>query len=227
MLIIFIEGNVAAGKTSLLQNLKNHPKLKTVRVQYILEPVDKWQEMADNNGKNLLSHFYTDQKRFAYSFQSYAFLSRVRMMDEINPLAHLVFIERSVFSDREVFAKNCYEKGMMLDIEWKLYNDWFDWMTKKCLSGYEYRTIYLKAKPETCLNRLKNRGRVEESSVTLEYLKDIHQKHEEWLSSNTDVLVIDSEATAHEIASQTAAVASKLLNESFSDPDIDLSRIHC
>jgi hypothetical protein len=41
--------------------------------------------------------------------------------------------------------------------------------------------IYLKADPDTCLSRLKLRSRTEEAAVSLEYLEDLHSKHEEWL----------------------------------------------
>ena len=41
--------------------------------------------------------------------------------------------------------------------------------------------IYLAASPETCLRRLTFRGRDEEVGVSLQYLDNLHAKHEEWL----------------------------------------------
>lgn len=41
--------------------------------------------------------------------------------------------------------------------------------------------IYLAASPETCLRRLTLRGRDEEGGVSLQYLYNLHAKHEEWL----------------------------------------------
>ena len=42
--------------------------------------------------------------------------------------------------------------------------------------------FYLRSKPETCLNRVYQRGRPEEkNSISFEYLKKLHDFHEEWL----------------------------------------------
>lgn len=43
--------------------------------------------------------------------------------------------------------------------------------------------IYLRAQPETCFARCQKRNRSEESSISLEYLKTVHQKHEDWLAT--------------------------------------------
>ena len=180
-IIIFIEGNIAAGKSTALQELKNRCSRRS---QYLQEPVNTWQNLKDSNGKNLLDYFYDNMPRFAYSFQSYAFLSRVRMFDDFDHGADIVFVERSIFSDKEVFAKNCFEKGLMTEIEWKLYNDWFAWMSNRCIPrNCDIYTIYLRSNPETCWKRLQKRSRPEEKSVELSYLQEIHQKHERkgWL----------------------------------------------
>ena len=41
--------------------------------------------------------------------------------------------------------------------------------------------VYLHASPETCARRMASRGRLEEGGVSLEYLANLHGKHEEWL----------------------------------------------
>jgi len=40
----------------------------------------------------------------------------------------------------------------------------------------------MRTDPEVCLQRINTRNRVEENStITLEYLKNIHNLHDEWL----------------------------------------------
>ena len=51
--------------------------------------------------------------------------------------------------------------------------------------------IYLRTSPQICYQRLTKRGRKEESSVPLEYLEEIHQKHEDWMSNEPNVLFLD------------------------------------
>lgn len=180
--IIFIEGNIAVGKSTILKALA--AAKTTLNIQCIFEPVDTWQNLKDSNGKNLLDLFYSDMKRYAYSFQSYAFLSRARMFDTIDMNADIIFVERSVFADKEIFATNCYKQGIMTEIEWLLYNDWFTWMIPKCIPNLPSSIMYLQCPPELCKERLNTRNRTEEASVSLEYLQTIHDRHEEWL--NTD-----------------------------------------
>ena len=39
--------------------------------------------------------------------------------------------------------------------------------------------IYLRSNPENCFNRIKKRGRESEKNIKLEYIKRIHELHEE------------------------------------------------
>lgn len=41
--------------------------------------------------------------------------------------------------------------------------------------------VYLRTSPEIVYERMKKRGRSEESLVPLEYLQQLHELHENWL----------------------------------------------
>ena len=77
--IIFVEGNIGSGKSTFLDMVSKH--VEGAKVVY--EPLDVWKAYTDENGKNILHHFYEDQKRYAYTFQTIAFLSRVERLREI------------------------------------------------------------------------------------------------------------------------------------------------
>ena len=165
------------------------------------EPVDQWQRVAA--GENLLERFYKDTKRWAYTFQSYAFITRV--MEQQKKAAEskqgLQILERSVYSDRYCFAKNCFEMGTMSPLEWSLYQEWFDWLIENYVQKPQ-GFIYLRTSPEKSYERLKKRARSEEKVVPLEYLTLLHDKHEQWLIGkegiakslqNVPVLVIEAD----------------------------------
>ncbi len=170
-----VEGNVGAGKSTFLKIIQ-----KYLNVDIVFEPLDKWQKVGGS--ENLLEKFYADAPRWAYTFQTYAFVSRLVAQQEqaVSCEYSTQILERSVFSDRYCFAKNCFELGMMTALEWKLYQEWFSWLVSYYVekpAGF----IYLQTNPEICYQRLQRRARPEEAVVPLEYLQKLHIKHEEWL----------------------------------------------
>jgi len=193
---IALEGNIAAGKSTLLRLLED-------QLDYIAvpEPLSKWQEVGANGtahcGGNLLELFYKDPKRWGYTFQTYAFLSR--MMAQLDPpletasgarhsrkasssnSSSVVFFERSVFSDRYIFAENCAETQLFNPVEWSIYQDWHTWLLNTFENLQLDGIIYLRTKPDTCLTRCRKRSRSEEGGIPIEYLTQIHERHERWL----------------------------------------------
>jgi deoxyadenosine/deoxycytidine kinase len=184
---IIVEGNVGAGKSTFLKVVQQY-----LDVGLVFEPHEQWQQVADAG--NLLDNFYQDPQRWAYTFQSYAFITRIMAQQKyaINASSSMCVLERSVFSDRYCFAKNAYESGNMTGLEWHLYKEWFSWLVHHYMpkpTGF----IYLRVDPEVCLDRMHVRNRHEEASVPLDYLKQLHAKHESWLvqKNGVDALVRD------------------------------------
>jgi len=187
---IYVEANIGAGKSTLLRLLGNR-KLNNIR--YIQEPVNEWLETKDSTGKNILEYFYENQNKWSFPFQMNSFISRTHSIAESKD--DVIFAERSVYTDKYCFAQNCYESGKMTEMEWNIYNKWHSWLVDSFkLKPEAY--IYLRTSPQTCINRIKERSRNEESTIPLDYLEKLHQKHEEWLldkNSDIPVLTIDAE----------------------------------
>lgn len=177
-----LEGNIGAGKSTFLKILQ-----KYLNVQIALEPHERWQNVG--GGENLLDAFYKDPKRWAYTFQSYAFVSRIMSQEEHaneSPFG-IQIVERSVFSDRYCFALNCYELGYMSELEWRLYQEWFGWLVDMYVPKPD-GIIYVRTNPDVCLERIARRARSEEGSVSREYLHMLHDKHERWLMNKENVV---------------------------------------
>lgn len=173
--LLIIEGNIGAGKSTFLRLMSER-----LHIDPVFEPHERWQDIG--TGDNLLEKFYSDTQRWAYTFQTYAFVTRV--LEQEHAARHnttgVQVLERSVFSDRYCFAQNCFQMGVMQPLEWKLYCDWFSWLVE----GYMTKPtgfIYLQTDPEVCYSRLKMRGRQEEAAVPLDYLARLHERHEQWL----------------------------------------------
>lgn len=170
-----IEGNIGCGKTTLIRQLKENSTLEVIE-----EPVDVWKTIQNEEGENILGLFYKNSKEYAYLFQTIVFKSR--MMSIEHPQTKLIrFSERSIWTDKNIFSKSCYEMGVMNTIQKNTYDLWFNWLENK-MTRKPDGIIYLRAEPSECLKRVHKRDRAEESSVSLDYLTAIHNKHDDWLS---------------------------------------------
>lgn len=189
-----VEGNISVGKTTFLHRIANETLELRDLVEIVPEPIDKWQDVGPDHF-NILDAFYAEPQRYAYTFQNYVFVTRVMQEREssggIKPLR---LMERSVFSDRMVFVRSVHEANWMNEMEISIYDSWFDPVVS-CLPGLiPDGFIYLRASPDTCHKRMLLRKRAEEGGVSLDYLRDLHEKHESWLfpfqSGNHGVLSV-------------------------------------
>jgi deoxyadenosine/deoxycytidine kinase len=181
MKIFSIEGNIGSGKSTLIKNLK---KLYPDKFVYLAEPVDVWNEIKDTSGKTILENYYLDNKKYAFSFQMMAYISRLSQINKIKD--GIVLTERCLYTDREIFAKMLYDSGDISEIEYSIYLKWFDEFSFP-VNGY----IYVQTTPETCSKRIEIRSRKGEI-VPIDYLKNCNDYHEKWLKEK-NVLFVDGE----------------------------------
>lgn len=188
----YIEGNIGSGKSTLCRLLNEIME----NVEVIYEPVDQWRNMKDDvTGKNILESFYEDQYRWSYALQMYTFHTRMREI--MKPQEKSIrFVERSIYTDKYVFAKSLTDTGRMKTLEWNMYCDLFQWLSEDCYKKTDKPSgfIYIRADPETSYKRMVKRERVEEKCVPIEYLQNICKYHDDWLLSDKykdNVLIID------------------------------------
>lgn len=97
-----VEGNISVGKTTFLQRIANETIELRDLVEIVPEPISKWQDVGPDHF-NILDAFYSEPKRYAYTFQNYVFVTRVMQERESSTgIKPLRLMERSVFSDRMV-----------------------------------------------------------------------------------------------------------------------------
>lgn len=179
--LVSIEGNIGSGKSTIVQQLKKQ-LVNTDNVNYIFidEPVDEWNEIKDENGKTMIEKYYSNVEKYSFAFQMMAFISRIVALDNLisktNPNKKTYLItERSIFTDKYVFAKMLFDSKKIEDVEYMIYNKWFTHLSKNIKIN---KIIYVNTSHEKCFERIQKRSRDGEQLIEMSYLKDCQNYHE-------------------------------------------------
>ena len=116
----------------------------------------------------MLTLYYADQKKYAFSFQMMAYISRLHLLKKAIEDGYTIIIsERSLATDKNVFAKMLYDDNKIEEVEYKIYLKWFDEFQKDFPKEH---IAYVKTSPEVAHFRVNKRGRAGED-IPLDYLK--------------------------------------------------------
>jgi len=186
MPIITIDGNIGAGKSTILNYI--HTKYN---IYIDLEPLDKWKPFLDN--------IYTNKKKY-FNFQIRVWLDRSWIQEKDNKSN--IIMERSPYFIRNTFNKYMYDNDLITPQENIIINELYDKTDIIWKSNYY---IYIRSSPVKCLERIKKRNRENEQEIDLEYIENIHNLHEETykkaLENKLNIICIDIEnKTMEEIA---------------------------
>jgi len=175
---VAIAGNIGAGKTTLCEKLGKHFGWE---VHY---------ESTDNNP--YLSDFYVDMKRWSFNLQVYFLNNRYRQILDIHKGDVTVIQDRTIYEDAYIFAPNLHDMGLMPTRDFNNYFDLFKLMTSQIQPPD--LLIYLKADVSTLVSHIQRRGRDYEGSMSLDYLKSLNDRYEQWIAEYDEgkLLVIDA-----------------------------------
>lgn len=195
--IVSIDGNIGSGKSTLLNNAMTHFKLNK-NIKFLTEPIDLWNEIKDENNVTILKKFYENQSKYAFSFQIMAYISRLSVLrkcvndiynnaNSIDDTNYIIITERSLLTDRHIFAKMLYDQNKIEIINYVIYLKWFD----EFINEYPIdKIIYINTSPTICHERICKRSREGEDVIAIEYLNECHKYHTEF---------IYNQASKHEI----------------------------
>ena len=172
--ILSIEGNIGSGKSTIIEHLKDN--YKDENIIFLPEPVDEWENIKDKDNNSVLQNFYADQKKYSFAFQMMAYISRLNLLRNTikNNPNKIIISERSLFTDKYVFAKMLYDSDNMNEIEYKIYNNWFSSFLDLAPVS---KMIYLKTDPKISFERISIRNREGENNIPFEYIKNCHTYH--------------------------------------------------
>ena len=101
-IIISIEGNIGSGKSTYVKILQEYiEKYYSEDAYFLEEPVSTWQNINNEDGKNIIECFYEDQCKYSFSFQMLAYISRLALLnDAIQKGYKYIFTEECFFFTR-------------------------------------------------------------------------------------------------------------------------------
>ena len=195
--IVSIEGNIGSGKSTLLSNLRKHYENNS-NVLFLKEPVDEWEKIKDENGETILKKFYADQEKYSFSFQMMAYVSRLKVLrDTLKTIKNdnedrniIIITERSLYTDKMVFAKMLYDSKKIEHVNYQIYLNWFDTFSDEFPVN---RVVYVKTSPETCYQRILKRSRTGEENIPLEYLTSCSNYHDNMLNKENEECVCSNQ----------------------------------
>lgn len=211
-----VEGNIGSGKTTFLNHFKKYDNITILE-----EPVNLWQNVA---GTNLLELMYSDLPRYTFLFQSYVLLTMLQRHTYETPLPYKI-MERSLYSSR-CFVENIKRSKLIHDVEVTVLENWTEW----CINNANIKMdliVYIRTSPEIAYQRVQKRERQEETSLTIEYLKKIHNIHEEWLYHQTlfkvptPILIFDGNKNLEEMLSEVENCRNQIFSNQIFNKELE------
>lgn len=186
-MIIVIDGMIGSGKSTLIKKLSKD-------YQCFEEPVHKW---------TFLKHFYEDKKKFAFPFQVQVLFSFFDIYEKIKNSKDVIIIERSPSVSKNIFFDLLVEENLITENERLVYNELYQKFNFK-----ESYRILLDCDIETSTKRIKNRDRLEETSITKDYIEKLSSKYKSTNIENT--LFLDGSLSADHVYKNAKIMIERL-----------------
>ena len=174
---IAIAGNIGSGKTTLTGLLSKYYRCEA---QY---------EDVENNP--YLERFYEDMQRWSFNLQIYFLNNRIIKVIDIRNSGKFVIQDRTIYEDSNIFAANLHSMGLLSTIDYNNYLSSFE-LISSFIQPPDL-LLYLKASIPTLVKHIQKRGREYENAIRLDYLNNLNDRYEEWVSNYNlgKILIID------------------------------------
>ncbi len=163
---IAVAGNIGVGKSTLVELLS-----EALGWTPFFEPVSENPYLAD---------FYEDMQSWAFHSQVYFLMRRLRIHRQLTTVNGFVIQDRSVYEDAEIFAHNLFLQNAINVRDYQTYRELYRVLVE-FLPAPDL-VIYLRASVPTLINRISNRGRDYEKTISPDYLSDLNEIYENWVS---------------------------------------------
>ncbi len=164
---VAVAGNIGVGKSTLVGML-----CKQLGWEPFYEPVAENPYLAD---------FYKNMDAWSFHSQVFFLTRRLRSHNELSMHPTSVIQDRSVYEDAEIFAQNLFLQGHIQPRDYATYRELYE--TAVQFLPPPDLVIYLRASAPTLMNRISNRGRDYERTITPEYLQSLNDLYETWIEN--------------------------------------------
>lgn len=165
--LIFVAGNIGAGKTSLTERIGARLGWKAA-----------FESVADNP---YLPDFYADMKKWSFHLQVFFLGHRAEQYLDLATDPQSAIADRSIYEDAYIFARALHHMGNLSERDYLAYRRLFHLVTQS-LPAPDL-LIYLKCPVEVLMARISQRGREMESGISADYLALLDSFYEDWLQS--------------------------------------------
>jgi len=173
---IVIEGNIGAGKTTVVERLSKELNARSVLEQF-----------ADNP---FLPKFYTQPQKYSFQLELSFLAARYHQLHK--ELSSRDLFQPLTLADYFFVKSLIFAKATLSDDEYKLYHSLFSIVLKQLPQPDLY--VYIHMSTDRLLRQIKNRGRDYEQSITSEYLSLIQKGYFDFFKQQLDfpIVIIDA-----------------------------------
>lgn len=173
---IIIEGNIGAGKTTLVNMISERFNAKKVL-----------EEFADNP---FLPKFYKDPNRYSFPLELSFLAARYNQLKK--ELASQDLFKSFTIADYYFMKSLIFSKNTLIEDEFHLYRQLFNIIYNQLPKPDLY--VYLHVPVNSLLQKIKKRGRSYESDISADYLLKIQKGYFDFFNQQNElkILILDT-----------------------------------
>jgi len=165
--LILVAGNIGSGKTSLTERIGEQLGWRTAYESVVNNPY--------------LPNFYKDMRKWAFHLQVYFLGHRAKQHEEMAADPRSAIIDRSIYEDAFIFCRALNRMGNLNELDYQTYLQLFH-LVVDTLPTPDL-LIFLDCPGSTLMERIHQRGRDMESSITADYLALLESFYNDWMQT--------------------------------------------
>ncbi len=174
--VLAIAGTVGVGKSTLANALGEIFDFKLMHENVATNPY--------------LDKYYNDFKTWAFHLQIFFLAERFKDQKKMYSYGGGFIMDRTIYEDKEIFAKMNHDNEMMSDDDWDTYSQLFDAMVMSPYFEKPDLIIYLEGDLDKIIERICKRGREMEVATNPDYWRELDRRYKLWIESITDIQVL-------------------------------------